>query len=282
MKIKLDCLPCIFRQVLESARMSTDNEKMVRDIMNRYAEMVPGIEDNTRAPLVVAEMQEYIKEKCGIEDPYKSFKMNNLRTAERLLPVVKAEIESAADPLLTTLIMSAMGNSIDAGISLDVDIEGNIENALKNGFTYSDYNQFKREIKEAGKILIIADNVGEAIFDRLLLYQLNKYDIDITYAVREVPVLNDITTKEALMLGLDELAQVISSGSRSPGMVMEQASDEFMNEYCNADIIISKGQGNLEGLSDVKEDIYYLLKAKCDLVARLLNVNVGDFVFILK
>src|SRR5690554_1404088 len=126
MKIKLDCLPCIFRQVLESARMSTDNEKVIRDIMNKYAEMVPEIEENSMAPLIAAEMQEYIKEKCNIEDPYENFKSNNLRAAEKLLPVVKEEINSAADPLLASLIMSAMGNSIDAGISLDVDIEGNI------------------------------------------------------------------------------------------------------------------------------------------------------------
>lgn len=282
MKIKLDCLPCICRQVLESARMATDDEKLIREIMNKYAKIIPEIDDNTMAPIVAGKMQEFIKTKTGVSDPYKEFKNRNLQEVERFLPIVKKEINRADDSIFASLIMSAMGNSIDAGVSLNVDIETNIEMALENGFAYSDYDQFENELLNAKELLIIADNVGEALFDRILLEELNTYEIEIVYAVREVPVLNDISEKEAIMLGLDKYAKVIKSGSKAPGMVMEEASDVFMNAYEKADIIISKGQGNLEGLSEVNKDIYFLLKAKCDLVANLLEVDVGDFVFILK
>ena len=282
MKIKLDCLPCIFRQVLESARMATDDEKLIREIMNKYAKIIPEIDNNTMAPIIAGKMQKIIKNKTGVSDPYQEFKNKNLQQVERFLPVVKKEINRADDSIFAALIMSAMGNSIDAGVSLNVDIENNIEMALDNGFAYSDYDKFKKELLNAEKLLIIADNVGEALFDRILLKELNDYDIEITYAVREIPVLNDISKKEAFMLGLNEYANIIKSGSTAPGMVMEEASDVFINAYENADIIISKGQGNLEGLSEVDKEIYFLLKAKCDLVANLLDVNVGDFVFILK
>ena len=282
MKIKLDCLPCIFRQVLESARMASDDKELIREIMNKYAEMIPEIDDNTMAPIIAGKMQEFVKKKTGVSDPYKEFKNRNLQTTEKFLPKVNRKIDENVDSIFASLIMSAMGNSIDAGVSLNVDIETNIEMAFKNGFAYSDYDQFKKELSNAKKLLIIADNVGEALFDRILLKELNNYDIEITYAVREIPVLNDISEKEAIMLGIDEYANIIKSGSTAPGMVMEEASDVFINAYENADIIISKGQGNLEGLSEVDKEIYFLLKAKCDLVANLLDVNVGDFVFILK
>ncbi|MGM0437632.1 MAG: damage-control phosphatase ARMT1 family protein [Bacillota bacterium] len=282
MEIKLDCLPCIFRQVLESARMATDDKKLIREIMNDYARMVPEIEDSTMAPIIAGKMQKLIKEKTGVVDPYQKFKEKNMLTAKKFLPLVKKEIDKSADSVFAALVMSAMGNSIDAGVSLNVDIEKNIELALKNGFVKSDYNKFKKELAKADDLLIIADNAGEAVFDKILLKELNSCDLKITYAVREIPILNDISKKEVKDLGLDKYAQVISSGSTAPGMVMEEASPEFEKSYKNSDIIISKGQGNLEGLSDVSEEIYYLLKAKCSLVADLLGVEVGDFVFMLK
>lgn len=282
MEIKLDCLPCIFRQVLESARMATDDKKLIREIMNDYARMVPEIEDNTMAPIIAGKMQKLIKEKTGVVDPYQKFKERNMEIAKKFLPIVEKEIDKADDSVFAALVMSAMGNSIDAGVSLNVDIEKNIELALKNGFVKSDYNKFKKELNRVDDLLIIADNAGEAVFDKILLKELNSYDLKITYAVREIPILNDISKKEVKDLGLEKYAQIISSGSTAPGMVMEEASQEFEKSYKNSDIIISKGQGNLEGLSDVREEIYYLLKAKCNLVADLLGVEVGDFVFMLK
>ena len=281
-EIKLDCLPCIFRQVLESARMATDDKELIREIMNDYARMVPEIKNDTMAPIIAGKMQKLIKEKTGIADPYQQFKEENMKSAKSFLPVVKKEINKADDSVFAALVMSAMGNSIDAGVSLDVDIETNIESALKNGFVKSDYNRFKKDLDKADEVLIIADNAGEAVFDKILLKELNNYDIKLTYVVREIPILNDISQKEAKDLEVAKYAKIISSGSTAPGMVMEEASPEFKKSYKNSDIIISKGQGNLEGLSDVKEKIYYLLKAKCNLVAELLGVEVGDFVFMLK
>ncbi|MGM0409358.1 MAG: damage-control phosphatase ARMT1 family protein [Bacillota bacterium] len=280
MKLSLDCIPCICRQVLEGARMATDDEVLIREILNHYAKMVPDIDDNTKAPLVVEKMQQYIKERTAVDDPYQNLKNENLKEAEQYLPLVKREIKEAKDPVFASLVMAAMGNSIDAGVTLNVDIEKNIENALKNGFEESDYKQFSNELSEANNLLIIADNVGEALFDRILLKELNDFNLNISYAVRDIPVLNDISKKEALMLGIDEYAKVISSGSKAPGMIMEEASKDFITVYEKADIIISKGQGNLEGLSEVDKEIYYLLKAKCELVANLLEVKVGDFVFL--
>lgn len=176
--------------------------------------------------------------------------------------------------------MAATGNSIDAGMFSEVNIEHQIKNSVENSeFADSDLKSFKNKLDPDTDILIIGDNSGEAVFDKLLIEELNDYGVDITYATREVPVLNDITLKEAKKIGLSEVCKVISSGSKAPGMILKQANDEFINVYQRADIIISKGQGNLEALSDVKEPIFFLLKAKCKLVAQLLEVDKGELVF---
>ncbi len=283
MKLKIDCLPCICRQTLESARMVTGDENIQKDIMKKYAQLIPGaVEKDISAPKLSADIQAYIKKVSGVDDPYKKVKENNLIKAAEILNVVKKEIKNAEDPFLAALLMAAMGNSIDAGVSLNVEIEENIERALKHSFKVSDYNMFLDDIDKAEAILFIADNTGEALFDKLLLQKLKNYDLNITYAVREVPILNDITKKEALEIGIDKYADIISSGSKAPGMLMQTANSEFLAAYNKADIVLSKGQGNLEGLYQEEEEIYYLLKAKCELIAKILGVEIGDFLFIYK
>jgi hypothetical protein len=281
--MELDCLPCICRQTLESARMVTEDADIQKEIMKKYAQIIPeAVDKDISAPELAAEIQAYIKKISGNKDPYKKLKEKNLKEVALILDLVKNEIEQAEDSFLAALLMAAMGNSIDAGVSLDVEIEENIERALKNSFKINDYQKFLNQIESAKKMLFIADNTGEALFDKLLLEKLKNFDLEITYAVREVPILNDITKKEALEIGIDEYADIISNGSRAPGMLMQTATPEFLKAYKEADIVLSKGQGNLEGLYQEEENIYYLLKAKCELIAKILDVEVGDFIFIYK
>ncbi|MFP4199423.1 MAG: damage-control phosphatase ARMT1 family protein [Halanaerobium sp.] len=282
MKMRYDCLPCIFRQTLESARMVTDDQELIKDILKKYSKMLPElIDSDKKAPEISAEMQAYIKKISGVEDPYREIKKKNLQSAFKLLPLVEKEIAEAGDPLLAALLMSAMGNSIDAGVSLNINIKENIETALKDSFAHSDYQQFLKELEKAEELLFIADNTGEAVFDKLLVKKIKEdYDLKITYAVRETAVLNDITAEGAKELGIDQYAEIIKSGSRAPGMLMESAGAEFLKHYQKADLVISKGQGNLEGLYGIESDIYFLLKAKCEVIAEVLKVKEGDFVFI--
>ncbi|MFW6409862.1 MAG: damage-control phosphatase ARMT1 family protein [Halanaerobiales bacterium] len=280
MKIQLDCIPCISRQVLEAARMITDDEDVIWEIMKKYGEMITQIDKDSKAPLVTARIHNFVKEKTNKNDLYYEFKEKNIEMASKLMPEVEKVIKNADDSLEAALVMSAMGNAIDAGVSLEVDIESNIKSAVDNGFVHSDFEKFKLELQTADELLFIADNAGEAVFDKLLLKELNKRDVDVIYAVRDVPILNDITMREAEELNINKQAEVISSGCQSPGTVLEEASTEFKEIYKRADLVISKGQGNLEGLLGEERDIYFLLKAKCNLVADILEVDVGDFVFI--
>jgi hypothetical protein len=281
--MELDCLPCICRQTLESARMATEDENIQQDIMKKYAQILPrAVDEDISAPELSAEIQAYIKKISGVNDPYKKLKEKNLEAASKILDIAKKEIADAEDPFLAALLMAAMGNSIDAGVSLNVEIEENIERALKHSFKINDYKKFLIDINKARELLFIADNTGEALFDKLLLQKLKNYDLNITYVVREAPILNDLTKKEALEIGIDEYADIISGGSKAPGMLMQTATSEFLEAYNKADIVLSKGQGNLEGLYQEEENIYYLLKAKCELIAKILDVEIGDFIFIHK
>ena len=130
-------------------------------------------------------------------------------------------------------------------------------------------------------MLYLADNAGEISFDKLLIEEIrNQYnqDKDIFFAVKEKPVINDALAEDALFFGIEKMAKVISSGSDAPGTVLEFCSREFLELYAKADLIISKGQGNFEALVGEDEDIFFLFKVKCPVVARHIGCKLGDVI----
>ncbi|SDL31582.1 damage-control phosphatase ARMT1 family protein [Halarsenatibacter silvermanii] len=280
MNIQLECFPCLFNQTLESAQLASDDREIIREIIDTYAEMVPEIGEESKTLEVVIEMHDVIEEKTGVSDPYADYKRKNIETSRSLLPEFKKIIAQAEDPLFSALLISAIGNSIDAGVGLEVDIESNLGEISKGVFVRSDYGLFKKKLKKAENILILADNAGEAVFDELLLEELQEI-VDITYAVRDRPAINDITMKEADMLNIDNYARVISSGSPTSGTMLDYTSEEFQDYYRKADLRLAKGMGNLEGLYEEDEEIFHLLKAKCGPVSDLIGIDEGELAFFL-
>ncbi|MFW6237967.1 MAG: damage-control phosphatase ARMT1 family protein [Halanaerobiales bacterium] len=279
MKIEMDCIPCLLRQTLEASRMATGDEGLIRDILNEYAREIPQM-NGELGPHISGRFQEIIKQKTGVDDPYLEVKKNNIEMARFFFEEVQEVVDRSQEPLLGSLIMAAMGNSLDAGLNLDVDLKEGLRRALEDGFVRSDYDQFFEKIKESETILIVADNSGEAVFDSLLIEELKKFNLKMIYAVREVPVLNDVTLDVARDVGIDDLCTVISSGVKTPGIVLEESSAEFKKYFRTADVVISKGMGNLEALTETDREIYYLLKAKCNVIAGYLDVKIGDLVFV--
>jgi hypothetical protein len=126
---------------------------------------------------------------------------------------------------------------------------------------------------------MIGDNSAETVFDLVLIEELARAGLNVTYAVRSEPVINDATVKDAKAAGIDQIAHVISTGCNAPGTILEECSKEFLDRFYGADVVISKGQGNFESLSECDRDIYFLLKAKCIRVSDLLGADLGDYVF---
>ncbi|MGM0369946.1 MAG: damage-control phosphatase ARMT1 family protein [Bacillota bacterium] len=283
MKIQLECLPCIFRQTLESSRMVTDDEDLIKEIMEQYAKIVPEVDADMKGPTLVGKIQKIVKEKSGVADPYREFKQKHMKLAQELYPRAEDIVDEADDSLFGSLVISATGNAIDAGLSLDVDVAHHIKQAVKEGFVKSDFAALEKRLKTEEQVLIIGDNSGEAIFDKLLIKELKQYDVEVIYAYRDVPILNDVSIKEVQKIGIDQLAdRILSSGCKTSGTVLEETTVKFREIYEQAGVIISKGQGNFEGLSDAEQNIFFLLKAKCEIVANMLEVDQGDLVLELR
>lgn len=215
-----------------------------------------------------------IRVMTGIDDVYKELKQKCTDAMLSQYSAFKQDIQTASDPLLRALQYAALGNAIDLGANPDFTLDIELSTALKP-FAVSDYQEFKTQLEHTHHILFIADNAGETVLDRLLIEQLNKR---VTYAVRSRPIINDATVHDAQCAGIDRVAQIIESGCTLPGTVLAQCSPQFKELFENADLVISKGQGNYETLSHEQRPIFFLLNVKCAVVASEIGTQIGDVV----
>ena len=275
MKSYLDCYPCFFIQAIRTSRMITSDEKKIWKILNEVSLSLPEIHFGATPPEIGREVYRIISKRTGIKDPYRKIKEKCTHQALSLYPELKKLINSSEDRLMTAIRISIAGNIIDFGANFDFDLKKDVGTILSQDFSINHYREFCEALDKARKILYLADNAGETVFDRFLIEEINK---PVIYVVRAHPIINDATREDALLAGIDKVAEIVSSGCDAPGNILKFCSDEFLKIYRSADLIISKGQGNYEGLSDEDRPIFFLLKAKCHVIARDIGIDEGSIV----
>jgi len=275
MRIFLDCIPCFVRQALDSARLATDDEQIHEQVLQLAAE----VDMSQSPPAIGQQMHRLIRKLIGNTDPYRELKQRFNRLALRLCAELEERVRTSEDPLETTVRLAIAGNIIDLGVKTSIaesDIERIIRDCLTADFDSQQIEEFRNAVSRAERILYLADNAGEIVFDRLLIEQLPCEKV--TVAVKGKPVINDATMEDAELAGLTNIVEVIDNGSDAPGTILKTCSQSFRNRFEDADLIIAKGQGNYETLSDVNKNMFFILKAKCPVIAGDLGCEVGEMI----
>ncbi len=278
MRTYLDCIACFVRQALDAARMATSDEKVHEAVLRGVLEMAGRMPMDQTPPVMGGRIHRLIRELCGDPDPYRGVKERFNRAALALYPRCKAMVEAADDPLETAVRLAIAGNVIDFGPVAELDekaVAASITQALEAELC-GNLQQLKTALDTADHILYLGDNCGEIVFDRLLIEQL--LPRDVTFAVRGQPVINDATMADAEMTGMTALVPVINNGTDIPGTVLDACTPEFRSRFRRADLVIAKGQGNYETLSDERHPIVFLFKAKCPVIARHVGCEIGRLV----
>ncbi|HXK82074.1 MAG TPA: ARMT1-like domain-containing protein [Bacteroidales bacterium] len=269
-----NCLVRSFSRLLEKFQPKANNNEI---LMKEFLSYLSTIDENLNAPYITGYMQEIIKKMIGIDDLYfeeKEFANNMLLAKYQELK----KVVSVADCSFTRALRLAIaGNIIDYAANPDFDIMQTIEYVLENDFAVDDSQELMQEIINAKNVLYLGDNAGEIVLDKLFLETIGRRDI--VFAVRGKPVINDATIEDAKKVGITNLVHVIDNGSKLPSTVVDECSPEFVKYFNNADLIISKGQGNLEGLiNTLDKNIYFLCMVKCNAIGEALGVTKGSFV----
>ncbi|MGB3341625.1 MAG: ARMT1-like domain-containing protein [bacterium] len=275
----MECIPCFFKQALAAAKIAKLDEHKIKEIFDHIAKLLPDISMNTTPPEIGMLVYKAIYNTAGITDPFKEIKEQCTVQLMSRYNDFKKQITQADDPLYTALRYACLGNAIDLGANPHFAIMHDLENLFDRDFDVCHYDKFKGTMKKASAILYIADNAGETVFDRLLIEQLA---IPVMYAVRSQPIINDAVFEDAKNAGIDKVAEIITSGCDAPGTILELCSEHFKEIFNNADMIISKGQGNYETLSDQNRPLFFLLQVKCPIIARDIDITCGSMVLISK
>lgn len=280
MKVYPECIPCFFKQGLTTLQLATEDADLHIKGLKELVNLMPSLL-NLPTPTHIGRIVHHLpKILTGNPDPYSKVKAENTKTALKLYPELKKKVSSSKDPFLTAIKVAAVGNTIDFARGEKFDLLKEIEITLKKEFKMCDYEKFKSDINKTDKILYLADNAGETVFDKVLIEEINKKNKKILYAVRGVPVLNDAVMQDAVSAGIEEVAEIIDSGTDAPAAILEYCNSDFRKLFSEAKLILSKGQGNYEGISEVEAPTYFLFKVKCPPVAKSFNVNLGDLIFI--
>ena len=275
MKTYLDCFPCFVNQALRCGRWITDDETALKQLIDEVGTMLKDIPLTSIPPETGEIIYKRVREISGVNDPLKKVKDRSTREVLDIYPELKQRVVNSDDPLMTAVRLAIAGNVIDFGVNDGYDLEEEIQVALEKEFEICDIFALQRALYRATNILYIGDNAGEAVFDRLLIETMNKPTV---FIVRDEPVLNDVTYDDAVSAGLDHVAQIFSSGSTAPGTILKSCSSEFQELFNDAELVIAKGQGNYEGLSEEKRSVFFLLKAKCPVIARDIGVETGAII----
>ena len=279
MRIFLDCIPCITRQALDAARMGSDDPAVHERVMRRVMEEASRLSFNHSPPHMGRVIHRIVREESGDPDPYARVKKEFNELALAFLPRARAAVEASEDRLGAAVRASIAGNIMDFALAPSVEEERlreAFDEAMTAPLAVDELARLKDALENAESVLYICDNCGEIVFNRLLLEMLVGKELIV--GVRGSPTINDATEADACAAGLDRLARIVPSGADVPGTILEECSEGFRREFDEADVVIAKGQGNYETLGSAPREVFFLLKAKCPVIARDIGCEVGGLV----
>lgn len=275
-----ECHKCIEGLVCRTAELATEDLELRAKALREGLKIAEdGISQKKIPTQIAGEAQRAIRKITKNKDPYFSMKAKEMKLAPALLNEVSNYYSS--DNLRSCLTISALGNTLDFFRDLEVVRK---EMKLPVEFAIDEIEKFTAKLKDAKKVLLLTDNAGECFFDFPLIKKLEE-STEIIYVVKKSPVQNDLTLEDLNRSGLgDKIEKVMTTGTDTPGLDFSLASDEFKMEFEAADLVIAKGMGYYETLSELLPSgkIFHLLMAKCCPIADLLGVPLNSFVAMLR
>jgi len=279
MKTAPDCLACFLRQSLRVARLNGCSRELEIAVLRGVAELLPECEFQSSPPTNAIRVYETIAEITGCSDPYLRVKQLENERALQVLPALRKEVSTAPQPFLAAVGFAIAANIIDYGASERFDVADTFLKCREMQFAIDHRQQLLaavNRLQPGSSILYLADNCGEIVYDSLVVELLAQRGLEVTVVVRDRPIINDALVEDAEKAGIGSFARIMTNGTACPGTPLSLCSEDFRHRFDEADLVISKGQGNFETLSEADREIYFLLTVKCKVVAEHLCDLIGD------
>lgn len=277
--MKLECVGCCINQVNRVLGIVSLPEQTQNEMMKAVLDTLARANFDKCTPEIMAEIWAVIVRFAGKEDIYGEIKSYFNRELLKTKPLVDELLDRSRDRFSTALKIAIAGNLIDFAAFDAFDpsvLREKIEEVEKNPLTVNDSEALRGALRNAKSLLYIGDNCGEIALDKFFIEELKREfpTLEITFAVRGAPAINDVTVSDAREVNMGEVAEIISSGDSAMGTVMARVSNEFRAAWQAADVVLTKGQGNYESLYlEKKKNLFFLFMAKCKAVADTIGVE---------
>lgn len=277
MRINEKCAVCLFDK--------HKNQSLDSTYLSKVKEIIDNRKESDTAPYIVYKTGLIYEEMFGKKDHYSQIKKEYNTFVMSLENKIKERIQLSDNPLQIALFLARVGNFIDFGAMNTIDNNQFLDllfNLKINENDLKTYDLFIQKIEKAKSFLLICDNCGEIVIDKIMIELLKEAypSLDIKVMVRGGNVLNDATLEDALDVGMDKVAHVVTNGKPVAGTIYELLNDEAKDYFDHSDVILAKGQGNYESISGCDRQIFYSFLCKCDLFTTRFNVPLFTGMFI--
>lgn len=274
MNISLECIPCIVNNFIKLIKNSPLPGSAHESHLRKFLTFLSSSNFQQSPPLLGREIHRMIRNMLKDNDPYQNIKQKYNHMMLNRYTEFEDLVKKSNTPFLTALKLAISGNVIDFGCEHQLDMMETVNKILNSELDKNESDQLYNDLEKADQVLYIGDNCGEIVLDKLFIQTIKHPNLYI--AVRGGAVINDVTIDDMDMICFNDYTKVITTGDDAPGAVWETCSAEFKNIFKQSDVVIAKGQGNLEGLIDVHHNIYFLFVVKCNLIASRVGAKVGD------
>lgn len=290
------CVPCVIKQcerlvyaLRPDDKSSETTENTISQIRHYALEVASQLTLQDPPSKFTSQVLAKVYDLLKTDDPYLTIKTAQNEMGKKIYNLVHKEVNKSSDPIHAAIKYAACANIIDVGPAAiysaqdpKIPLLDDINLMASKPLARDDYKIFKEKFRSAEKILYVLDNSGEIFLDKLLIERLK--GPKITMVVKSQAILNDAMQQDAVSAGLDSLGEIIAvnkkeTNCRYLGVDFDCATDEFKDAFDQADIVIAKGHANFESLVDCERDCFFILMAKCPVVAQKLGVNIKDRVF---
>ena len=281
----VDCIPCIVSKTEKLAEKYAANKMQKLNAMQQILKEISDCTFEKSAPYVDAKAMRVIKREFTIDDPYLTEKRYYNKALLAMEHEIEGLLDTSTDRFLDAMKMALAGNIIDfSGLPM-VEfglVKRIIDDARNQELNPDTVSRLRRDLASGRTLLYLGDNAGEIVLDKIFLKEIRREypKLSVTFATRGAPIYNDVTEEDAYAVGINEYAAIIGNGSDIPGTDLREVSRDFHDTLLNADVILSKGQGNFETLLGCGHNIYYLFLCKCNVFINKLGAKQFDSIFV--
>ncbi|TFG32871.1 DUF89 family protein [Candidatus Thorarchaeota archaeon] len=291
MKVSLECAHCLLERAINQVRLATDDEELQMDVITAMTKFLGTNFNSESVPSHIGTDRDLMVQRMTGKDPYEALKRESNIMALNILPELLQLVDEASDShskFRTATLIAAAANAIEFDVSgreFSLDELRHILSNVESDLAVDQVDEFRKLCETAKDVIFLHDNAGEVVLDMILIREIKRLGPKVTAVVKGGPILNDATMIDADEVKLGEYAdEVIDTGAPAIGVNLERNSKEFLDLFYSAEIIVAKGMGNFESLTEFEpgSPTVHIMRTKCNPVAKHVGVPKNKNVVIIR